>query len=140
MKITISQKNTEIPHIINGISANTMFYLINYDRIFRNKEFDKNNTCCISTPYDKDDFSRIYNAYTAFEWNVEDIESAFKTAREIKAGRKIEAFIARFAELASLYTEGRYAEFDDILDSINYNADYQHDRGEFSIDLSKLNI
>lgn len=80
MKVTIGAVRHRIPHIIHGVSANTMFYLINFDEMFKDKAFDDSeyfdNSANMSTPYDKDDFGRILNAYNVFGWTAKDIERA----------------------------------------------------------------
>ena len=94
----------------------------------------------MSTPYDKDDFGRILNAYNVFGWTAQDIERAKKTAKDLKVGKKIEAFLDDFMVLRSLFEDAEYDDFDLALDNINYNAENQRDSGEFTIDTSKLEI
>lgn len=144
MKVTIGAVRHRIPHIIHGVSANTMFYLINFDEMFKDKAFDDSeyfdNSTNMSTPYDKDDFGRIMNAYNVFGWTAKDIERAKKTAKDLKVGKKIEAFLDDFMVLRSLFEDAEYDDFDLALDNINYNAENQKDSGEFTIDTSKLEI
>ena len=144
MKVTIGAVRHRIPHIIHGVSANTMFYLINFDKLFKDKAFDDSeyydNSTNMSTPYDKDDFGRIINAYNVFGWKKEDIERAKNTAKALKVGKKIEAFLDDFMVLRTLFKDAEYDDFDLALDNINYNAENQRDSGDFTIDMSKLNI
>lgn len=144
MKVTIGAVKHRIPHIIHGVSANTMFYLINFDKLFKDKAFDDSeyfdNSTNMSTPYDKDDFGRIINAYNVFGWTAKDIERAKETAEKLKVGKKIQAFLEDFMALRSLFEDGEYDEFDLALDETNYNPENQKDSGEFTIDTSKLNI
>lgn len=145
MKITIGTKNNKIPHIIHGISANTMFYLINYEKIFKDKkndidsEFYENSTN-MNIPYDKDDFGRIMNACYVFGWTLADIERAKKTAKELKTNKKIQAFLDKFMTLRKLFENAWYDDFEVALNEIKYNPEYQKDSGEFTIDTSSLNI
>ena len=69
-----------------------------------------------------------------------DIERAKKTAKDLKVGKKIEAFLDDFMVLRSLFEDAEYDDFDLALDNINYNAENQRDSGEFTIDTSKLEI
>lgn len=142
MKVTIGAVKHRIPHIINGVSANTMFYLINFDKMFKDKAFDDSkyfdNSANMSTPYDKDDFGRIINAYNVFGWTAKDIERAKKTAKDLKVGKKIEAFLDDFMVLRTLFEDAEYDDFDLALDSINYNKEYCDENNEFTIDTSKL--
>lgn len=111
MRITIGLPERQIPQIIHGISANTLFYLINYEKYFLNRAYNTNNNTKIDIPYDIDDFSRIDNAYTCFGWDEKDIEKAKETAKELNLPRKFENFLARFYEFKDCYEDNDNDEF-----------------------------
>ena len=111
MRITIGTPERQIPHIIHGISANTLFYLINYEKYILNRTYDSNNYTGIDIPHDVDDFSRIDNAYTCFGWNEKDIEKAKETAKKLNLPRKFEKFLDRFYEFKDYYEDNDYDEF-----------------------------
>lgn len=111
MKVTVGIVDREIPHIIHGISANTLFYLINYEKNILNHAFNTNNNVCIDIPHDIDDFSRIDNAYSCFGWNENDITKAKETAKKLNFPKKFERFLDRFYEFKDLYDECDSEEF-----------------------------
>ena len=47
-----------------------------------------------------------------FGWKAEDIEKAKETAKKLKAGKKIEAFLDNFMMLRSLFEDAKFNEFD----------------------------
>lgn len=105
MRISIEIATRQIPHIIHGISANTLFYLINYENCILNRAYNENNYSCMDIPHDIDDFSRIDNAYTCFGWTEKDIEKAKETAKKLKLPVKFERFLDRFYEFKELYED-----------------------------------
>ena len=139
-KVTIRCVRCSAPHIIHGISANTMFYLINFKEKFENKAYNYDSPVFLDIPYDRDDFGRIMNAYNAFGWKAEDINRAKVNAKQLKAGKKIEAFLDDFMMLRSLFEDEEFDEFDLALENIKYNKEYQKENDEFTIDTSKLGI
>lgn len=142
MKITIGKPENTIPRILNGNSANTLFYLINYEKIeqiFKDTEY-YGSSASMNTPYDTEDFERIMNAYNVFGWTQKDIQKAEKTAIEINASKKIQAFLENFNVLQKLFENACYDDFELALSDIIYNPENQKDSGEFTIDISKLKI
>lgn len=134
MRVTISQtKLTSIPHLINGCSANTMFYLINFEKMFENKAYNDtphgSNSITPSLPYDLDDFGRIMNAYNYFGWTKEDIETAKENAEKLKFGKKFLTFLDNFLVLKSFYDGGEEDEedFKELLDEIHYGMETSED-------------
>jgi len=103
MKVSISIPNQSIPKIINGVSANTMFYLINKGHIDNLKEIAEGNTSSIDMPFNIDDFSRCYLAYKTFNWNKENFEDAIKNAQGMKLDICFVNFLENFIKLADLY-------------------------------------
>lgn len=109
-----------VKQIINGVSANTMFYLIRkYD--FDGVKFLKNNCnfTHFDTPYDNDDLSRCVDAAIFFGWDNVDIKIAISTAKEKNLSKKIIAFLEKFPELKELFINEEYKETQKILDEIN---------------------
>lgn len=111
MKINIEVVYRRIPHIIHGVSANTLFYLINYEKHILNHAFNTDNDTCIDIPHDIDDFSRIDNAYSCFEWSENDIAKAKETAKKLNFPKKIEIFLDRFYEFKYYYEDNDYDKF-----------------------------
>ena len=110
-EIIINRVRCSVPHIIRGVSANTMFFLINFEEKFKDNTY-YDNTVFLDIPYDRDDFGRIMNSYNVFGWKAEDIEKAKETAKKLKAGKKIEAFLDNFMMLRSLFEDAKFNEFD----------------------------
>lgn len=135
MNIRMGVVTAEIPHIIHGVSANTMFYLINFNKLFKDKAFEDQMTT-MSTPFDTDDFARIINAWNVFGWGQKDIETAIKNAEELKCSKRLIEFLDNFLVLRSFYQDGEDDEFDALLTEINSIPI----ENEFSIDTSKLGI
>lgn len=135
MNIRMGVVKAKIPHIIHGISANTMFYLIYYDKLFKNKEFEDQMTT-MSTPFDADDFSRCINAYNIFGWGQKEIETAIRNAEKLKCNKRLIEYLDNFLVLRSFYQDGEDDEFDALLTEINSIPI----ENEFSIDTSKLGI
>lgn len=108
MKISIEINPTTIPHIIHGISANTLFYLINYEKCILNHTFNNKNDSCIDIPHDPDDFSRIENAYNCFSWDEKDIEKAKVTAQKLNFPDRVKKFLNKFYEFMDIYKSKGY--------------------------------
>lgn len=119
MNISIKVINHHMPHIVYGVSANTIFYLINFDTMFKDKSFYDNQSHP-DIPYDQDDFSRIMNAYIAFGWGEKEIEVAKVKCRELKFGDQILNFLNNFFELKEYFEEEQDDEFKCLLDQIKY--------------------
>lgn len=112
----------DIPQIIHGLSANTLFFLINFEKVFKDKAFEgEQNMTHPSLPYDLDDFSRIMNAYNVFKWTPEDIEEAKKTVKKLKFAKKFKIFLDNFLVLKTFYEGGEEDEedFKELLREIN---------------------
>lgn len=108
MDFKISMANQEIPQVLNGVSANTMFYLINkehLDNLWNDAVFVRNKSH-IDMPFDIDDFSRCYSAYRTFVWTQEDFNTAIKNCELMKLERHFSEFFRNFAKLADLYRNG----------------------------------
>ena len=101
MRFIIEVPSKEIPQVINGVSANTIFYLINKEKLDKLK--DKNNMSYLDMPYGIDDFSRCYTAYKTFDWKKEDFEKAIKNCKEMNLEDYFIKFLENFVELATLY-------------------------------------
>jgi len=101
MEFKIGICGKEIPQVINGISANTIFYLINKEKLDKLK--DKNNMSYLNMPYSIDDFSRCYTAYRTFDWKKEDFEKAIKNCKEMNLEEHFIKFLENFIDLATLY-------------------------------------
>lgn len=135
MRITIKNTKRSIPHIINGSSANTLFFLINYTRL-RNKKFDgEYNHTSPSLPYDINDFSRIMNACNCFGWKENDIEVARINAEKLEFGKKYLMFLDNFFVLKSFYNDGEDGDNDlkQLLDEINYGTSNEETEDEFNV-------
>ena len=109
MKVSIGFSSKSIPRILNGDSANSLFYLINMK-----KESMKNaekvgcyNSSTISMPHDLDDFSRCYLASISLNWNDADFKIALENAKEIELPKYFIDFIENFEELVRLYAEDK---------------------------------
>lgn len=109
-----------VKQIINGVSANTMFYLIRkYD--FDEVKFLENNCnfTHFDTPYDNDDLSRCVDAAIFFGWDNVDIKIAISVAKEINLPQRIITFLEKFPELKELFIMKEYKKTQKILDEIN---------------------
>lgn len=135
IRIGVTSEKYIIPHIIHGVSANMMFYLINFDKMFKDRAFEDQMTM-MSTPYDADDFSRIMNAWNVFGWGQKDIDTAIENAEKLKCNKRIIEFLDNFLVLRSLYEDEEMEEFDALLAEINSFSI----ENEFNIDTSKLEI
>ena len=108
MRFIIEVPSKEIPQVINGVSANTIYYLINKEKLDKLK--DKNNMSYLNMPYSIDDFSRCYTAYRTFDWKKEDFEKAIKNCKEMNLEEHfikfLENFVDRFFPSSKLCTCG----------------------------------
>lgn len=109
MKFKIGIATHTIPQILNGVSANTIFYLINKGHINNLMDVAERNTSSIGMPNDTSDFSRCYLAYKAFNWNKQNFEDAIKNCKEMKLDDCFVKFLENFPKLADLYSTDKIA-------------------------------
>ncbi len=105
-----------IPHILHGISANTMFILINNDIDTKNNYYG--NTASMDLPYDLDDFSRCVNAANIFKWTNEDLKKAVQRAEHIGLSKMFINFYKEFLIYKTKFESGNEKEVRDWIDFI----------------------
>jgi len=103
LNITVSTKADRIPQIINGSSANTMYYFINYEKL--PKECYGNDSTP-SIPYDLDDFSRCVLAANAFNYTQDDIQSGIENIKLLKAAPKFVFLFENFLKMKAEFEAG----------------------------------
>lgn len=124
MKISIGfEKAPKKPlkYLLNGISANTMFYLINKEKMDSINFIEERDHNHLDIPYDNDDLSRCVDASLFFGWNGKDIQKAIDTAKDMNLGAHFISFLKCFEELKELLINGKRDESRKLLDEI-YNS------------------
>ena len=95
--VSVHKSSEAIPQIINGASANTIFYLINCQSL---QHLECNgNTSFPSLPRDLDDFGRCALACKAFNWTDSDFEAAAVSAKQLNYNEKFIKFLQNFGRL-----------------------------------------
>ena len=101
-----------IPQIINGVSANSLFWLC-YAK--ENQSFNKfignNETSSLDIPYDIDDFGRCVNMVYAFNLTQKDIDAGVKNAKEYELPEYFIKFIENLLPLCELFRIGNIKEW-----------------------------
>lgn len=109
MKVSISVVKNEdkIPQIMNGASANTMFYLINYEN--RNLKSIKtyDNDIWLALPHDCDDFSRCVLVSNVFKWSDVDIKKAIQTSKKLGLPGNFTTFLEYFLSYKDRFEKGK---------------------------------
>lgn len=130
MRVSIGfEKSTEKPlkYLLNGISANTMFYLINKEKIDSIDFIEKRDHNHLDIPYDNDDLSRCVDASLFFGWDGKDIQKAIDVAKDMNLGAHFISFLKCFEELKELLIKGKLDESRKLLDEIyNRRKDIVH--------------
>jgi len=124
MDFSIEIAQGKLPKILNGQSANTLYWLIEYPK--RNPidaETMGSNYTHLAYPHDHDDFSRCYMAYKHFGWTDLDLAAGYNRlfALGIEEGvlkHKLAALLRNFRELVFQYEKcSSYQEFTKFLQS-----------------------
>ncbi len=107
MNIKIESCNglPKIAKVLNGVSANTLYWLIArpIEQDDKDLVFAEHNTARPDIPYDEDDFSRCYQAYKHFKWNAADIARGVNKAKHYNLKPVLIDFVSNFKELCELY-------------------------------------
>lgn len=122
MKISMGLANTpnkELKYLLNGISANTMFYLINKEKMDSINFVEHRDWSHLDIPYDNDDLSRCVDASLFFSWTGTDIQKAIDTAKDMGLGAHFISFLKCFQELKELLISGKREESKKLLDEIH---------------------
>lgn len=122
MRISIGLSNTpnkELKYLLNGISANTMFYLINKERMDSINFVEHRDCNHLDIPYYNDDLSRCVDASLFFDWTDKDIQKAINTAKEMKMEEHFINFLKCFEKLKEFLINGKYEESRKLLDEIH---------------------
>ena len=82
-----------LKYLLNGISANTMFYLINKEKMDSIEFIEKRDHNHLDIPYDNDDLSRCVDASLFFGWNGKDIQKAIDVAKDMNLGAHFISFL-----------------------------------------------
>ena len=105
--VIMSIPKLSIPKVINGSSANTLYFLINNNTpemiaLINDKESRKTPE---SHPMDPGDFGRCYEAYKKYNWTADDLHNASLRAIELDLGMGYMHYIQNFEVLAKLYED-----------------------------------
>lgn len=122
MRISVGlekQPNKELKYLLNGISANTMFYLINKEKMDSISFIEQRDCNHLDIPYDNDDLSRCVDASLFFGWTGKDIQKAIDTAKDMDLGAYFISFLKCFQELKELLINGKREESRKLLDEIH---------------------
>lgn len=118
MKIGISvhSEDDKIPQVINGTSANTMFWFINYENI--NGLVHYGNYSFPSLPRDLDDFGRCVLASNALGYTETDIEQGYLNIKKLNQPQKYSNFFKKFLSLKREFESGNTKPVKDYLDEL----------------------
>ena len=127
MRISVYSEKDKIPHIINGASANSMFWIIKHKKFIESggqleQHEVYSNTSFLSLPYDLDDFSRCvlvsdFFGYTETEINIglHNIE----TMEGIIQKNKFIFLFKNFLKMRELYKDGDFEPVKKFLNELD---------------------
>lgn len=115
-RISVYGEDEKIPQIINGMSANTMFWFINYERL-KNLE-NYRNTSFPSLPSDLDDFGRCVLASNALKYTELDIQRGLDNIHQLNQPQKFTNFFKKFLSLKREFESGNIQVVKNYLDEL----------------------
>ena len=116
-KISIHGNNELIPQVINGTSANTMFWFINHENLQNIESYE--NTNFPSLPYDLDDFGRCILAANVFHYSESDIQKGLDNIKKLNQSEKFTNFFRKFLSLKKEFETGKTQVVRNYLEKLN---------------------
>jgi len=104
IKISIREKSELIPQVINGCSANGMFYFIHHDKVANLK--NNGNTSFPDIPWDLDDFGRCVLAANALCYGETEIKKGLEIVKTLKYPKKFVFLFENFLVMKKEYENG----------------------------------
>ncbi len=124
MRMKIRAVTSSIPQVINGLSANTMFWIIKSKKFFedggkieQHEQFENNGH--LSLPWDLDDFSRCVLLADFFGFTESDIQQGISNLSELGIDNKAyKYFFENFLKMREEYKSANWDPVREFLDKV----------------------